>query len=283
MWRIASASESDQQPFVISLLRPLAPYSHITALQPTPARMTSPKLLRVLILTKTSGYRHASIPASVAAIRSFGTATGDFITTTHAETAAVICEATLAQHDVVMFLQTTGEFLDEKQVAELRGFVRRGGGFVGVHAASGGLGSESWYAELIGARFTNHPEPSWGRLKVEHGAHQAFPGITAGLPKEDWPWYDEWYNFDVNPRDKKVNVVLSVDEGQYSGGTMGRDHPLAWYREFDGGRSFYTALGHFAAAYDDEKFMTHLWRGILWAGGVERADPLIKREEDRNQ
>jgi type 1 glutamine amidotransferase len=84
-----------------------------------------------------------------------------------------------------------------------------------------------------------------------------------------WGWFDEWYNFKANPKSVgDVHVLLSVDEGSYEGGEHGADHPIAWCQEFEGGRSFYTALGHFDEAYQDEAFMRQLLNGILWAARI---------------
>jgi type 1 glutamine amidotransferase len=217
--------------------------------------------LRVLILSKTAGYRHSSIPASITAIKRLGDETGKFTVTRDTEDASVISTVSLSVYDVVLFLQTTGEFLDNDQVAALKSYVNAGGAFVGVHGAAAAMESEPWYTELIGTGFDGHPEPQSGIVKLEQrGGGTA---ITAGLP-ETWSWFDEWYNFSTNPRDK-VNVILSIEEAEYEGGKMGGDHPLAWYREYDGGRSFYTSLGHFEEAYEENTFMTHLLNGILWA------------------
>lgn len=218
---------------------------------------------KVLVFSKTDGYRHACIPASINAIKTLGSESSAFTVILDTEDADTIAASNLCQYDVVLFLQTTGEFLNQDQVSALKDFINNGGGFVGVHGAAAGMKSEPWYAELIGAEFTGHPDPQDGVVKVEQVQDS---NITVGLPGS-WEWHDEWYNFKTNPRDK-VKVILSINEGEYEGGKMGQDHPLAWYREFDGGRSFYTSLGHFDEAYEDDDFMLHLLNGIRWAGGA---------------
>jgi cytochrome c len=94
-------------------------------------------------------------------------------------------------------------------------------------------------------------------------AHPSTSGLTS-------PWIrsDEWYGFDHNPR-AEVEVLLTVDEATYDPGegSLGTDHPIAWYQEFDGGRSFYTALGHTAESYTEPAFLQHLTGGIEWAAG----------------
>lgn len=219
--------------------------------------------LKVLVFSKTAGYRHSSIPASIISIKRLGNETSKFTVTHESEDASVISAPRLSHYDVVLFLQTTGDFLDKDQVASLRSYINGGGGFVGVHGAAAGMKSEPWYTGLIGAGFNGHPEPQNGVIKVERRTEET--AIFGGLP-ESWSWFDEWYNFSTNPRDA-VNVILSINETDYQGGRMGNDHPLAWYRGYDGGRSFYTSLGHFEEAYEDKIFMTHLLNGIMWAGG----------------
>jgi len=219
--------------------------------------MATSEQFKVFLFSKTSGYRHASIPAGIRAIEELGSKTDQFSVDT-SEDASLITITNLAQYAIVVFLQTSGDFLNEEQLAALQTYVRSGKGFVGIHCAAAGLTNVPWYGELVGAHFTDHPQPQQGTLKVEDRDHF----ITSRLP-EDWPWFDEWYNFSSNPR-QKVDVLLSINEKEYEGGKLGGDHPLAWCREFEGGRSFYTSLGHFDEAYDDTIFLSHLLNGILW-------------------
>ncbi|KAK6198370.1 hypothetical protein LQW54_010332 [Pestalotiopsis sp. IQ-011] len=212
----------------------------------------------MLVFSKTAGYRHESIPAGIKALKKFAASTGHI--TCHAtEDASAINPENLARYHVLVFLHTSGAFLDEKQLAALKDYIHLGGGFVGIHGASAGMPGDEWYEKLIGAAFTYHPKPQDGVIKVE----STEDGLTKGLPAE-WKWHDEWYNFRRNPR-HNVEVLLSIDEKCYEGGSMGNDHPLAWYQEFEGGRSFYTALGHFSDAWDDVTFHLHVIKGIYWA------------------
>ncbi|EMR68291.1 putative glycosyl hydrolase protein [Eutypa lata UCREL1] len=215
----------------------------------------------VLVFSKTAGYRHDSIPAGIRAIKELGGASTQAFRVDASEDAALISADNLARYEVVVFLQTSGNFLSQEQLSGLRSFVRGGGGFVGIHCAASGLRGDPWYGELIGAVFTGHPVPQAGIVAVENRDH----AIVSGLPAQ-WNWFDEWYNFSANPRDS-VTVLLSIDEKCYEGGKMGEDHPLAWCREFDGGRTFYTSLGHFDEAYEDKEFRSHLLNGILWVAG----------------
>ncbi|KAI0146410.1 carboxylesterase-like protein [Xylariaceae sp. FL1272] len=213
---------------------------------------------RVFVFSKTAAYRHGSIPAGIQGLQKLGASTDTF-TVDASEDARLIKPDYLSQFKVLVFLSPSGEFLTKDQLLSLKSYINNGGGFVGIHCASSAMRSEPWYGELVGAYFTNHPKPQHGVVKVENNDHV----IVSHYPNQ-FNWFDEWYNFSWNPRDK-VKVLLSTDESHYEGGEMGSDHPLAWCREFDGGRSFYTALGHFDEAYQDESFMKHLHSGILWA------------------
>ncbi|RWA04845.1 hypothetical protein EKO27_g10265 [Xylaria grammica] len=215
----------------------------------------------VFVFSKTAGYRHASIPAGVEGLKQLGASTGAFVVEA-SEDSSLISTNFLSRFKVVVFLSPSGEFLSKEELHALKKYVNSGGGFVGIHCAAAGMHSEPWYGELIGAYFTHHPEPQHSVVRVENKDHV----IVSRFPDE-FSWFDEWYNFTRNPRDE-VTVLLSTDESRYEGGTMGSDHPLAWCREFDGGRSFYTALGHFDEAYQDKAFMTHVLNGILWAARV---------------
>ncbi|KAH8658127.1 secreted glycosyl hydrolase [Xylariales sp. PMI_506] len=219
--------------------------------------MASNSSFKVFVFSKTAGYRHESIPAGIASIKRLSE-TSNLFTVDASEDATLITFSNLVQYSVLVFLHTSGDFLTREQLAELRKYVNNGGGFVAIHGASSAMKQEPWYGQLIGAVFTEHPEPQSGDVHLADCEHV----ITSSTPKL-WKWFDEWYNFTETP--KGVNVLLTVDEGTYSGGKHGNPHPIAWCHEFDGGRSFYTALGHFDAAYEDEIIMSHILNGILWA------------------
>ncbi|MEY9968411.1 type 1 glutamine amidotransferase [Streptacidiphilus sp. MAP12-16] len=214
---------------------------------------------RVLLFTRTTGFRHRSIPAAVTAFRELAAELGlDAVAT---EDPAEFTAETLADCRTVVFLSTTGEVLTEDSRQALEGHLASGGGFLGVHSAAGTEYDWPFYGGLVGARFRSHPESQPAILTVEDRAHPA----TAHLP-ERWPWTDEWYDFRTDPR-PGVRVLLSVDEGGYRGGGMGAGHPLAWCHHYGGGRSFYTALGHHSAAYTDPDFRRHLLGALRWTCG----------------
>ncbi|WP_369226328.1 ThuA domain-containing protein [Streptomyces sp. R39] len=207
---------------------------------------------RLLVHTRTTGYRHDSIPDAVAAVREF---TGFDVDATE-DPAAL--EQPLDGYAAVVFLSTSGEILTPAGRARLAAYVVAGGGFAGVHAAACTEYDWPHYGELLGARFDRHPEYQPGRALVEDHDHPA----TRHLPAA-WDFADEWYDFRDSPRGR-VRVLLSADETSYDGGGMGDDHPLAWCREQGAGRVFYTALGHAREAYRDPAFLAHVRGGLAW-------------------
>ena len=226
---------------------------------PTAASGGGVSALRVLLFTRTLGFRHDSIPDGIAAVEALGQAHGFGVDAT--EDADAFTPVNLAHYRVVLFLSTTGDVLQGAQRDALRGFVHGGGGWAGVHAAADTLYDWPWYGGLVGAWFARHPAIQQATIHVENGSQPS----TRGLPNP-WVWTDEWYDFRTNPR-SSVHVLLTLDEGTYQGGGMGTDHPIAWYHEYDGGRAWYTGLGHVRQAYSDPAFLSHLLGGIAYAAG----------------
>jgi glucose/arabinose dehydrogenase len=218
----------------------------------------------VLIFSKTTGFRHASIPDGIAAIQSLG-AENDFEVDA-SEDANVFVDANLAQYQAVVFLSTTGDILDGNQQAAFERYIQAGGGFVGIHSAADTEYDWPWYGGLIGAYFLSHPQIQTATIKVADRVHPS----TSMLPKR-WVRNDEWYNFRANPRGK-VHVLATLDESTYTGGTNAPDHPIAWCHEYDGGRAWYTAGGHTNESYSEALFLAHLLGGIEFAAGAKPAD-----------
>jgi len=223
------------------------------------ARAADARNGRVLVFTKTAGFRHDSIPDAIAAVRAIGESDGFEVEAT--EDAARFDDASLSRYDAVVFVSTTGDVLDGRQQDALQRFVRGGRGFAGIHAAADTEHGWPWYLALLGAEFRTHPAVQPAVLRVEDPAHSS----TRGLPGE-WRRTDEWYDFVGSPRES-AHVLLSLDETTYEGGSMGSDHPAAWCRYFEGGRSWYTALGHTRESWSEPLFLEHVRGGIRFAAG----------------
>jgi cytochrome c len=213
----------------------------------------------VLIYSKTSSFRHDSIPQGIAAIRALGAEHCFAVDAT--EDAERFNDAALARYNVVVFLNTTGDVLDPRQKTAFERYIRAGGGFVGIHSASDTEYQWPWYGRLIGAWFASHPAIQRATVRIEDPNHPS----TKLLPQR-WERIDEWYNFRRNPRGD-VRVLAALDETTYSGGTMGSDHPIAWCQSIDSGRSWYTAMGHASETYAEPLFRLHLLGGIESAAG----------------
>ncbi|WP_194821773.1 ThuA domain-containing protein [Micromonospora sp. S-DT3-3-22] len=233
---------------------------------PAPAAAAAAEPFSVLVFSKTAAFRHDAIPAGIAAIQKLGTENGFTVDTT--EDGAAFNDTNLAKYQAVIWLSTTGDVLDATQQAAFERYIKAGGGYAGVHAASDTEYDWAWYGNLVGAYFSGHPANQQATVKVEDHAHPS----TADLP-DRWSRFDEWYNFRTNPR-SKVHVLASLDEKSYSpgAGAMGADHPTAWCQDYDGGRSWYTGGGHTQASYTEPEFLSHLLGGIRTAAGVENAD-----------
>ncbi|WP_156925970.1 lectin [Glycomyces arizonensis] len=245
-----------------SLLTIAAPASAIE--EEASAQQAEP--FNALIYSETAGFRHGAIPDGIAAIENLAAEHGFTVDAT--EDSAQFTDDNLAQYDVVIWLNTTGDVLDDAQQGAFERYIQAGGGYAGVHAASDTEHEWAWYGDLVGAYFNNHPTPQDATVKVEDPAHPS----TAHLDPL-WERFDEWYNFRTNPRGD-VHVLASLDESSYDpgSGAMGPEHPIAWCQDFDGGRSWYTGLGHTAESYSDPAFLQHLLGGIRSAAGDVGAD-----------
>ncbi|MFZ3567137.1 ThuA domain-containing protein [Streptomyces sp. BH097] len=219
---------------------------------------------RVLVFSKTAGFRHDSIPEGIAALKELGAADRLAVDTT--EDATAFTPGNLARYKAVVFLSTTGDVLDAAQQKAFEGYVAKGGGYLGVHAAADTEYDWDYYGGLVGAWFQGHPAIQPATVRVEDHKHPA----THDLP-DAWQRTDEWYNYRSNPRDK-VHVLASLDETTYSGGTMKGDHPIAWCQNYGGGRAFYTGGGHTKESYADPAFRGHLRGGLLYATGKVAAN-----------
>jgi type 1 glutamine amidotransferase len=214
----------------------------------------------VLVFSKTTGFRHSSIPDGIAAITALGQANGFSVNAT--EDSSVFTTDQLAQYSVIVFLNTTGDILDSNQQTAFEQFIHNGGGFVGIHSATDTEYNWPWYGQLVGTYFTDHPPIQPATVRVQNTSHPS----TQLLP-ERWTRTDEWYNFRGQPV-ASITILAEVDEASYSGGTMGAHHPITWCHEFEGGRAWYTAMGHTSESFAEPLYGRHLLGGILWAAGV---------------
>lgn len=221
----------------------------------------SKKHKKVLVFSKTERFRHnVSIAVGKTTMLELGQKNEFDVDTT--ENANVFTANNLKQYETVVFLCTSGEVLNDEQQEAFQQFIRNGGGYVGLHSSADTEYNWPWFGELNGAYFKNHPKQQDAVFNVINTNHPS----TAHLPKV-WKRFDELYNFKWIGND--LNVLITIDENSYSGGTHGEKHPIAWYHDFDGGRSFYTAMGHDNKSWDDPTYVQHVLGGIQYALGVK--------------
>ncbi|MEJ5962650.1 ThuA domain-containing protein [Pedobacter immunditicola] len=219
---------------------------------------------KILVFSKTSGFHHKSIVEGNAALLQMGKENSFEVDTT--TNAGNFTKENLSQYAAVVFLNTTGDVLNPAQEQAFEQYIKSGKGFVGIHAASDTEFDWPWYGNLVGAYFVSHPKQQVATLNIVNRKTIA----TRHLPKE-WKLKEEWYNFNWMTKEK-LNVLITIDEKSYDPGAnkMGDYHPIAWYHDFDGGRSFYTELGHTEEAYADPLFLKHVLGGIQYAMGLKK-------------
>lgn len=222
---------------------------------------------RVLVFSKTVGFRHGSIAEGLALLRAQGANQGFGVDAS--EDASQFNPSNLARYRAVVWLSTTGDVLNSAQETAFEQWLTAGGGSVGIHAAADCEYQWAWYGAQVlgnGAWFFAHPAIQTATVVREN----ATDASTSHLPPT-FSFTDEWYNFRANPR-PQADVLLRLDETSYSpgNGAMGADHPISWKRAVGAGRSWYTGLGHRSETYADARFQRHLLGGLLWAMGREQ-------------
>ena len=215
---------------------------------------------RVLVFSATKGFRHSSIGVGKLALLKLGSEHNFTVDTT--EDANAFNEDNLKKYAAVVFLNTTGDVLNNAQQNDFERYIQAGGGFLGVHAAADCEYTWPWYGKLVGAYFKSHPATQKAKLIVKDKSNLA----TKHLP-DVWERTDEWYNFKTPPTEQEVKVLIAIDESSYQGGENGAYHPMAWYHEYDGGRAFYTEFGHTDESYADPNYLQHVLGGLVYAIG----------------
>ncbi len=228
---------------------------------PDPAPVTAPTPARVLVFSKTKGWKHTSIPFGIAAIQKLGRENKFIVDTT--KNADYFNDDSLRHYQAVVFMSTTGNILNQTQQAAFERYIQAGGGYMGVHAAADTEYDWPWYNKLVGGYFASHPSNSNVRKATVDVTDKNHPS-TAHLP-DHWERTDEWYNYRSFYSD--LTVLANLDENTYDGGINGSNHPIVWYHEFDGGRSFYTGGGHEDASFSEPLFVQHILGGLTWVMG----------------
>ena len=213
---------------------------------------------QVLVFSKTAGFRHGSIPAGKEMFKKLALEHAWIVD--YSEDATVFSQKNFGKFDVIVFLNTTGDILDDSQQKAMEEWMGPGRGFVGIHAAADTEYDWEWYGKLVGAYFKGHPRIQKASIKVENCDHPAMKHLPMV-----WTRTDEWYDYRASPRGN-VTVLASLDTSTYEGHSMGEDHPITWCQEYkSGGRSFYTGLGHTDASYTEQAFVEMIGQAVNWA------------------
>jgi len=237
----------------------------------SPGQLDDP---RVLVFSKTESFRHSSIETGIEAIQDLGLQHGFAVDAS--EDASLFTMNNLKRYDAVVFLNTTGDILNEAQQGEFERFIQAGGGYVGIHSATDTEYDWPWYGKLAGAYFSGHPNnPNVrnGLFRVLDKSHLSTEGLPDQINRSD-----EFYNYrSINP---DIHVLIDIDETSYEGGTNGDYHPMSWHHEYDGGRAWYTGMGHTEESFSEPFFLQHLLGGIRYAMGSGELDYAKARPEE---
>lgn len=226
-----------------------------------------------LIYTKNGeGFVHDNIASSITGLKKLLDEKG--VTYDVSEDPSLFTDSNLKKYDVLIFSSTNNETFDtDKQRKAFQKYIQNGGGFVGIHSASGSERNWPWFWAMLGGKFFRHPPfQSFNIVKIDpdHPSAKAVP--------QYWEREDECYYIkELNP---DIRIVLAADltsinddqKDEYPGNIFGKYFPVTWYHHFDGGHQWYTSLGHAQKHYEDPVFMEHIWGGISWVLEARAAD-----------
>ncbi len=222
----------------------------------------------VLIYTKNEQgeglYIHDNIAASVKSLQNI--CKENNISSDVSDDPALFTPDNLKQYDAIIFSNSNNKaFESQAQRDAFQQYIQNGGGYMGIHSACASERDWPWFWAMTGGKFVRHPALQKFDLKVIDPEHASTKHLDPV-----WHWEDECYF--MNHLNPDINVVLAVDlttldddkVDEFPGDIFGSLFPLAWYHTFDGGRQFYTALGHKIEYYSDENFIKHLQGGLMW-------------------
>lgn len=218
--------------------------------------------VRILLFSKTDGFRHASIEPAIEIVQKMGEEYGFEVDAT--ENSNWFTTERLESYDAVFFLNTSMTLFNDTQRAVFEEYIRSGGGYVGTHSAADTEYDWPFYGHLVGAWFKNHPPVQRGEIVVRNFSHPA----TTVLPPR-WTIEDEWYNFRELPQ--HVTVLAELVTESIEGSEHEGYHPATWYHSVGEGRAFYTVMGHSASTWNHSHFLNQLLGGIRFATGVSVA------------
>ncbi len=233
---------------------------------------------KVLIFTRTKGFRHGSIPTAAKSLAMLGEATGAY-KSVHSEDPAMFEPETLKQFDAVFMINTTGNCLDEgdKEKHErlkksLLDFVRSGKGLCGTHSATDTYKNWKEVNDMMGGAFAGHPwhtEVPVRLLDKQHPLNKVFGGEGFTVRDEIYQLRDDT----AQPKDRKMLLALDPKWDQIGKGRRkDKFYPISWIAEYGDGRTFYCSLGHRDEIYWNPDILRHYIAGFQYALGDLEAD-----------
>lgn len=232
---------------------------------------SSPAQKSLLVYTRNGeGFVHDNIEASVEALKKLALKNDYLIQVT--DSPNFFTAENLADIDCIIFSNSNNEaFTKQAQRDAFKNYIQSGGGFVGIHSASGSERNWPWFWAMVGGKFVRHPELQPFELKVVDTNH-----ASTNFLGETWQWEDECYY--LNHLNPDIHVLLAADlrtlkddtKQDFHKNRFGNYTPIAWVHEYDGGKQFYTALGHKSEHYSNLTFLQHIEGGIKWVLGEEK-------------
>jgi type 1 glutamine amidotransferase len=225
---------------------------------------------KILVYTRNftpdgKGYVHDNIPASIAAIRKMGAEAGFAVDASDDPT--VFSAANLKQYQALVFSNSNNEaFTNQAQRDAFKAYIESGGGFVGIHSASGSEREWPYFWSVVGGKFQRHPAFQKFTVRVQNKQHASTKHLPASFEWEDECYFVGYLNPDLHPLLVTDPAKLKdPDRAKYPRGLVGDSLPLAWTLRIGPGRAFYTALGHSKDSYTNPILYQHILGGILWA------------------
>jgi type 1 glutamine amidotransferase len=213
------------------------------------------------------GYVHDNIAECVKAIEKIGSENGFKVV--HADAPGIFTNTSVKKFRAIIFANSNNSAFDsEPERQAFVDFIHNGGGFMGIHSATGSERDWAWYWKLIGGSFAWHAPLQKFQVQIVDKNHPA----TSFFQGNTWDWEDEFYVMKEQPKDLRVllagNIKPLKGVGNKADG-LPDSIPLAWCHDFEGARSFYTALGHKKEYYSDPNYVKHLTGGIKWVMKME--------------
>jgi len=244
------------------------------------ATVVSDAGIHCILLNWTQGSNdsgsHAQATELLHAVRARNAKVPIFLMASRKLAGSVTVEVATLADEYIWILEDTASFVSGRVQAAIERYIQAGGGYVGIHSATDTEYDWPWYGRLAGAYFNGHPNNPNVRKATYHVIDKSNPS-TQGLP-DPWDREDEFYNF--KSIDPTIHVLVEIDEKSYEGGTNGDHHPMSWYHDFDGGRAWYTNMGHTEATFSDPVFLRHLLGGLRYAIGTGKIDFSRARPEE---